>query len=67
MPDATRHLTLSNGLQLTLRHARASNALPRLSGCMLEAMTLQPNGLGWRTFSNICSFSAPSAFPWQMA
>jgi hypothetical protein len=57
MPDTTRHLTLANGLHLTLRHAprlkRSAAALRVHAGSRRAA-----RWPGWRTSSNTCSSSA---------
>ena len=67
MPDATRHLTLANGLHLTLRHAprlkRAAAAL-RVHAGSHDAATRWP---GLAHFLGICFSSAPSAFRWTTA
>ena len=67
MPDATRHLTLSNGLQLTLRHAprlkRAAAAI-RVHAGSHDAPAQWP---GLAHFLEHLFFLGTERFPWQMA
>lgn len=67
MPDATRHLTLANGLQLTLRHAprlKRSAAALRVHAGSHDAPGKWP---GLAHFLEHLFFLGTRAFRWKTA